>query len=106
MAEIQSREPLQKAISEYDSLVKRKGSFSEDVNTILSEAERIGIEVSSVSHTGKEVSIVCQAEDYIGFRLYMNALADSGRFATPIPPPEGYPYTKGGNIKIKPQTDG
>ena len=106
MAEIKNREPLQKAISEYDSLIKRGGSFSEDVKVILSEAERIGVDISSIAHTGKDIGIVCQAEDYIDFRLYMNALADSGRFATPIPPPEGYPYIKGGSIKLKTQTGG
>ncbi len=104
MAEMQNREPLQKAISEYNNLVKREGSFSEDVRVILAEAGRIGVDISTIAHNGEDISIVCQAEDYIDFRLYMNALADSGRFATPIPPPEGYPYTKGGSIKLKAQS--
>ena len=104
MLQIQNREPLQKAISGYDSVVKRKVSFSEDIGFILAEAERIGVDIGSIKHNGKDIDIACQAEDYLDFRLYMAALADSGRFATPIPPPEGYPYTKGGNIKLTTQT--
>ena len=104
MMEIQSREPLQKAISAYESVVKREGSFSEDIGFILDEAERIGVDVGSITHDGKNINIACQAEDYLDFRLYMAALADSGRFTTPIPPPEGYPYTKGGSIKLTTQT--
>ena len=104
MLEIQNREPLQKAISAYDSIVKREGSFSEDIEFILAEAGRIGVDIGSLTHNGKNINIACQAEDYLGFRLYMTALADSGRFATPIPPPEGYPYTSGGSIKLTVQT--
>ena len=104
MMEIQNREPLQKAISEYDSLIKRKGSFSEDIGVVLAEAERIGVDISSLTHNGKDIDVACQAEDYRDFRLYMAALADSGRFTTPIPPPEGYPYTKGGKIKLTVKT--
>ncbi len=104
MLEIQNREPLQTAISEYDSLIKREGSFSEDIGFILAEAGRIGIDIGSITHNGKDINVACQAEDYRDFRVYMTALADSGRFATPIPPPEGYPYTMGGSIKLTTQT--
>ena len=104
MLEIQNREPLQNAISEYGSVVKREGSFSEDIGFILAEAGRIGVDIGSLTNDGKNINITCQAEDYLDFRLYMTALADSGRFATPIPPPEGYPYTQGGSIKLTTRT--
>lgn len=102
-AEIQRREPLQKAINEYNSIVTREGSFSEDIRVIMKEAERFTVEVSTFSHGGSEITISCAAQDYQSFRAYLLALEESGRFATPIPPPEGYPYTTGGSIKLKTQ---
>ncbi|MFH1926201.1 MAG: pilus assembly protein PilM [Chloroflexota bacterium] len=103
MMEIQKREPLQKAISEYNSIVTRDVSFNEDIKVIINEAEKVGAKVSSISHGGGEINISCQAENYLSFRAYLTALEESGRFSTPIPPPEGYPYTRGGPIKLEPQ---
>ena len=102
-AEIQRREPLQKAINEYNSIVTREGSFSEDIRVIMKEAERFTVEVNAFSHGGSEITISCAAQDYQSFRAYLLALEESGRFATPIPPPEGYPYTTSGSIKLKTQ---
>jgi hypothetical protein len=103
-AEIERREPLQKAISEYSSIIAGGGSFSNDIKVIVQEAEKLGVEVSSISHTGKTINISCKADDYQSFRDYLTALAESGRFTTPIPPPEGYPYTSGGAIQLTTET--
>jgi hypothetical protein len=103
-AEIERREPLQKAIDEYHSIIVRDRNFDDDIRVIVQEAEKLGIEVSTLSHNGKDISVSCIAEDYISFRNYLTALAESGHFATPIPPPEGYPYTTSGNIKLTTQT--
>jgi hypothetical protein len=100
--EIKSREPLQKAISEYSTIANMGGYFTEDVAVINSEAEKLGVQVESIAHASSEISIDCQADDYITFRAYKTALEESGRFSTPIPPPEGYPYTTGGTIKVEP----
>jgi Tfp pilus assembly PilM family ATPase len=102
-AEIQEREPLQKAIGEYNTLVTRDGSFSEDIRVIMEEAGKLDVAVSAVSHVGNEIAISCDAEDFQSFRAYLLALEESGRFATPIAPPEGYPYTTGGSIKLETQ---
>jgi len=102
--EIQRREPLQKAIGEYRTIVDMGGYFTEDLVTIQSEAEKFGVEVGSIIHQGDSISVSCQADNYIIFRQYLTALEESGRFATPIPPPEGYPYTSGGAIKVQPKT--
>ncbi len=99
--EIEKREPLQRAISEYSSIVTRKGSINEDIRVIVEEAEKLGVTVSSITHGRSEIGISCAAEDYMSFRAYLTALEESGRFTTPIPPPEGYPYTSSGAIKLQ-----
>jgi Tfp pilus assembly PilM family ATPase len=101
--EIQRREPLQKAIGEYRTIVNRKVSFKEDVQVIFDEAEHLGVTVESVGHSGTGIKLSCQAGSYLDFRAYLTALEESGRFVTPIPlPPEGYPYTTGGTISLQP----
>lgn len=102
--ELERREPLQKAIDEYNSIIARGGSFKEDMMVIVGEAEKLEIQVSSLSHGKNEININCSAEDYLSFRAYLAALEESGRFTTPIPPPEGYPYTAGGSITVTPQS--
>jgi len=74
-----------------------------DIETIMGRAERLGIKVQSIVHAGSSIDVTCQAEDYVTFRKYLTALEESGRFATSIPPPEGYPYTTGGSITLEPK---
>lgn len=100
MMEIQRRDPLQKAINEYKSIIARNVRFSKDIGVIMEEAEKLGVEVSTVSHGRTEITVSCAAGDYLSFRAYLTALEESGRFTTPIPPPEGYPYTRSGTIKL------
>jgi len=103
-AEIKKREPLQKAIDNYRRLVDVGVSFTEDVELIRNEAERLGVRVESIAHVGGSIDISCQADegDYTTFRAYKMALEESGRFSTPVVPPEGYPYTWSGTIKVEP----
>jgi len=70
---------------------------------IMKEAEKLDVAVSAISHGENDVTISCEAEDYQSFRAYLLALEESGHFATPIAPPEGYPYTTCGSIKLKTQ---
>jgi len=101
--ELKNREPLQKAIDEYNTIVNMGGGFTEDLNVINSEAQRIGVRVSSIVHEGKSITVTCEAGDYTIFRDYVTALRESGRFATVTPPAEQFPYVTGGPIKLKPQ---
>jgi hypothetical protein len=102
-AELAKRDPLQKAISSYESLVTVTGDVTGDINFITSKADELGIEILSVTHDIDSIAISCQADDYMVFREYKVALEDSGRFTTPVVPPEGYPYIKGGTIKVTPK---
>ncbi|MDP2731260.1 MAG: hypothetical protein Q8O55_12400 [Dehalococcoidales bacterium] len=77
------------------------GSFTEDLNVINSQADRLGIKIQSITHGDSTVTVTCQADSYTSFRDYLTALGESGRFTPPIPPPEGYPYIKGGIIKLE-----
>jgi len=101
--EIGDRQPLQKAISEYNTIVDMGGGFTEDVEVINSLAEKFGVEVPSITHEGDGITVSCQADSYTIFRKYKTALEESGRFLTPVTPPEGYPYIKGGTIRLEPK---
>jgi len=101
-AEIAKRAPLQKAITEYHTIVDMGGGFTEELEVIKGEADKLGVQVQSIAHVGNSITIVCNADSYTIFRDYLTALEESGQFSTPIPPPEGYPYTKEGIIKAEP----
>ena len=103
--EINSREPLKKAIVEYNTIVNMGGGFTEDLRVIKSEAERLGVQVESVVHEGKSITVNCQTEpeSYIVFREYVTSLEESGRFATVTPPSEKFSYVTGGTIELEPK---
>jgi len=102
--EIKRRVPLQTAIKEYRTILAMDGNFTEDLRVINSQAEEVGVQVQSIKHEGESIAIDCQADSYILFREYLAALEASGRFSSPIPPPEGYPFTTSGAIKLEPKT--
>lgn len=76
---------------------------AKDIESIMGRAEGLDIHVGAVVHEGETVAIACQADDYTIFRDYLIALEESGRFTTPVIPPEGYPYVKGGTITLEPK---
>ena len=100
-AELKSREPLQKAIAEYRTIVDMGGGFVEDLEVINSLAEELGIQMASINHGGSSITFTCQAPDYTIFRDYLTALEESGRFSSVTRPSEVFPYIQGGAITIK-----
>jgi len=102
--ELKNREPLQKAIGEYNTIVNMGGGFTEDLRVIKSEADRLGVQVESISHDGKSITVNCQTEpeSYIVFREYARSLEESGRFSTVTPPSEKFSYITGGTIELEP----
>ncbi len=103
-AEIKRREPIQMAINDYKGITEREGSFVADIEVIRNEAAQLGVEVGSISHGGGVITFSCVAEDFLAFRRYLTALEESGRFKSPIPPPEEFPYVKSGAIRLEVQT--
>jgi len=103
-AEIQSRQPLQQAIGRYSTLVNMGGGLVDDLDVITSLAGELGIEMAGINHGGSGITFTCQADSYLAFRDYVTALEESGRFTTPLIPPEGYPYVKGGTITLEPKS--
>lgn len=103
--ELKKREPLQRAIDEYHTIVNMGVGFADDIEVIHSRAAELGVEVLSIGHTGDSVNIACRASDgnYLTFRSYIVALEESGRFSTPVTPPEGFPYIISGDIRLKPK---
>lgn len=104
--EIKSREPLKQAISEYSTIVDMGGGLTEDLGVINSEAERLGVQVESVSHQGNSITLTCEAGDYITFRNYITALEESGRFSTVTPPSERFSYITGGTLMLETNEQG
>ncbi|HEY82269.1 MAG TPA: hypothetical protein G4O01_03150 [Dehalococcoidia bacterium] len=102
--EIKKREPIQKAINEYRQIVQRKVSFVDDIEVIRNEAEKLKVKIGTITHEGDKIVFSCRADNYLIFREYLAALEESGRFTSPIPPPEGYPYTTGGEVTLEPAT--
>ena len=100
--EIRNREPLKKAIGEYNTIVDMGGGFTEDLRVINSEAERLGVQVDSVAHEGASITLTCEAGNYTTFRNYVTALEESGRFSTVTPPSEQFYYVTGGTIILEP----
>ncbi len=102
---IKGREPLQKAIDEYNTIVNMGGGFIEDLRVIESEAEELGMEVRAITHSGSSITFSVQADSYLTFRQYMTALRESGRFSSVTPPAEQakYPpeHVEGGTITLK-----
>ena len=102
--EIRSREPLQQAINDYNTIVNMGGGFTEDLRVIKSEADKLGVQVESIAHDGKSITVNCQTEpeSYIIFREYVTAMRESGRFSTVTPPSEKFAYITGGTIELEP----
>ncbi|MFC2010741.1 pilus assembly protein PilM [Chloroflexota bacterium] len=100
---IKDREPLQGAINQYNAIVARGGGFVEDLKTIKSLAEELGIDVGAISHDGKRISFNCQADSRIAFIEFITALEENGRFLNPVIPPTGYPWVTGGPIVLQPE---
>ncbi|MFC1992310.1 pilus assembly protein PilM [Chloroflexota bacterium] len=100
--EIKSRVPLQEALKEYRMILAMGGDFIEDLSTIRNAAEEIGVQVQSIEHVGDIITLNCQADSYVIFREFLTALEESGKFSSPVPPPEGFPFTKSGTIKLEP----
>ena len=102
-AELKNREPLQKAIAEYHTIVDMGGGFTEDLKFINSQAEELGVEVSSITHEGSSITFTCQADNSTAYRSYLTALEESGQFSSVTSPPEQYGYVTGGKIKLEPK---
>ncbi|MFC2067292.1 type IV pilus biogenesis protein PilM [Chloroflexota bacterium] len=98
--EIGKRLPFERAVKDYQIIIGMNTHLTEDIEVINEQAEKVGIILESVSHKGTDWSIECTSDNYTVFRNYMAALEESGNFNTPIPPPEGYPYTTSGTIKL------
>ncbi len=105
--ELSNREPLQKAIAEYHTIVALGGGFVEDLKVIKSISEEFGIEVvGSITHGGGSITFPCQADSDTTFRDYEAALKESGRFSSVTSSPalqEKWPpeYPDSGTITLK-----
>ena len=100
--ELAKREPLQNTIDSYYSVLSADDTVTDDITLIRDEAKRLEVTITALNHSINGISISCSTDSYIIFREYVQALEDSGRFTTPVVPPEGYPYIKSGTISLTP----
>ena len=101
-AELAKREPLKKAIDSFNTVFNGASDITADLEAIISIADELDIEISSLVHGISNIKISCQAGSAIAFDDFITALEESGRFSTPVIPPEGYPYITGGSISVTP----
>ncbi len=100
---IRSRQPLQKAINEYHTIVDMGGGFIKDISVINSLAEELGIQVGPISHGGGGISFSCQADSAHTFREYLAALKESDRFSSVSSPAYKHPDIKSSTLTLKPK---
>jgi hypothetical protein len=100
--ELAKREPLKKAIDSYNIIFNNNSDITEDLDTVISIAAELNVEIMTLAHQISGLTIECKADSAVTFDDFITALEESGRFSTPVIPPEGYPYIKGGTIKVTP----
>lgn len=97
------RAPWKNLADDHNQIVKMGDVFSDSLAVIYAEADALGVDVTAVNHRGNTVTVQCEAYSYATFQAYLDALAGSGQFVTPIPPPPGYPRITGGSIQMTPE---
>ncbi len=102
---IKQREPLQKAIGQYNTIVALGGGFTEELKAIKNIAEELDVEVKSINHEGSRITFRGQADSRIVFIEFFTALEENGLFSTPVIPPTGYPWVTGGTITLESKPD-
>ena len=80
------------------------GGYTEDLAVIRNEAEKFNIQLQSITHHGNSIQVICHAEIYTTFRDFLTTLEESGRFLSPIPEPERFPFLAGGTVTITPKS--
>ena len=102
-AELSRREPLQKYLGTYQTIVGMGGGFIEDMKVITDKAVEFGIEVPAITDSGDSITITAVADNFTAFRDYLASLQANGRFASVTGPPENFPYIREGTIRLIPR---
>lgn len=102
-AELARREPLQKFLGTYETIINMGGGFIEDMKVITDKAEEFGIEMPTITHSGESIVIPVKAENSIVFRDYLTALQKSERFASVSIPAKPFPDITESTITIIPK---
>ncbi len=100
--ELAKRTPLEQVIKEHTQIVNMGGGFVEDLETIKTLADELNVQIPSINHSGDKITFNCQADSNQLFVQFKTALEESGRFRTPITPPERYPFITSGSITLQP----
>ncbi len=101
--ELAKRVPLQQMISEHTTIVDMGGGFVEDLETLWNLAKELDVSIPAIEHDGISIRFNCETPSYLVFRQFITALEESGRFRTPVTPPEGYPYIASGAVTLNPK---
>jgi type IV pilus assembly protein PilM len=104
-AEIAKRDPLKQMVDEYNTITNLGGGFWEDYEIITGLADELEVIIPSINHLGSIIKFSCLTDNYQVFRDFLAALEKTGRFLSPIIPPEGYPYIKSGEITLEVNPD-
>ncbi|MDP2719610.1 MAG: pilus assembly protein PilM [Dehalococcoidia bacterium] len=111
-AEIKQRDEMRETIQEYEALSGKLGTFIRDLRVIYDEAGKLGINVDTVSHDGKKITV---SSSYIsqtytsfseyreGFDSFARALEDSGMFSSVKMVPLTFPPKSVVQVELVPQ---
>ncbi len=102
-SELAKREPLQKFLGTYQSIVDMDGDFMEDLSVITDNAAKFGVEVTGINYGGGSIVVSAAADNSTAFRDYILALRVAGRFSTVTGPSELFPPPTEGQIRLVPQ---
>lgn len=98
--EIKSREPLAAVVSEYNTITGSAGYFNDDLNIIRDTAATLNVQLLSVNHGGKNITVNCTADNNT-LRQFDTALQESGQFVKVTLPEKFWVYPLPDTVEIK-----
>ena len=102
-AELARRQPLQNFLVAHQTINDMGGGFIEDLKVITDTAEKFGIEIPTITHSGESITIPVKADSSIVFREFLTALQESERFASVTIPAKPFPDITESMITIIPK---
>lgn len=109
---IQEVTRISDVVEQYGIITKNRGILSEDFQTIIDSADKVGIDVLYVTHkgVGETITVDSQAPGYTSFEEYRNAyrnfaeaLLQTARFSSVNYPPLDYPPSANIIVTIQPK---
>ncbi|MBI4334616.1 MAG: pilus assembly protein PilM [Chloroflexi bacterium] len=103
--EINRRDKMAGLLQEYEAISRKLGTYILDLNIVYDEAERLGLQVTAVTHLGKKITISTETIGYPPFdeyrkiyEAYVQALMKKGNYVSVEHSPLSFP--PGGKVDV------